>query len=311
MGTCNHRELTIRLESEWSRSIQRHSKMDGRAPSPPCPILPSGNADSSPCNHCAGQVTPTSPPCSSEVSKRRSTALGENILQQMVARSSFNQDGFSTPRSKHDSTASVSTRSTMKLDSTNNSANASIERRKTFQNSMKDFQDRLDEQYKVFEEKLNEHHQDTELEDFDWDELEARYHNAIDPKVETEQEIMNECSSLFRVGRSPRVAKSSNGVQHFLIWTQMSSEREADRALKRQVYPITLSYFSPDMLTVYEHAWHSSKPQRKSWKRNRLTVRTFPQIPRTNTRTFANLADRLEGRQRISQCYGSSWQYMI
>ena len=130
----------------------------------------------------------------------------------MVARSSFNQDGFGTPPSKHDSTSSALTRSTVKPESTSNSTNASIERAKTFQNSIKDFQDRLDEQYKVFEEKLNGRNQDKELEDFDWDELEARYHSAVDTKVEAEQEIMNECSSLFRVGRFPRVAKSSNGV---------------------------------------------------------------------------------------------------
>lgn len=100
----------------------------------------------------------------------------------------------------------------MKPESTSNSTNTSIVRAKTFQNSIKDFQDRLDEQYKIFEEKLNERNQDTELEDFDWDELEARYHSAIDPKVEAEQEIMNECSSLFRVGRFPRVAKWPNSV---------------------------------------------------------------------------------------------------
>jgi len=220
-GTRNHLQLTIRPESEWPRSIQHHSKMDGRAPSPPCPILPSGNADSSPRNprkrtndefHCAGQVAPTSPPCSSEVSKRPSTAPEQNVLQQMVAQSSFNQDGFGTLRSKHDSTSSTSTRSTVKPGSTNNSTNTSIERTRTFQESIKDFQDRLDEQYKVFEEKLNERNQDAELEDFDWDELEARYHSAIDPKVEAEQEIMNECSSLFRVGRFPGVAKLSNSV---------------------------------------------------------------------------------------------------
>jgi hypothetical protein len=221
MGTCNYLQLTIHPKSEWSRSIQRHSRMDGRAPSPPCPILPSGNADSSPCNprkrtddefHCADQVTSTNPPCNSEASKRPSTALGENVLQQMVARSSFNQDGFGRPRSKHDSTSSTSTRLTMKPESTSNSTNTSIGRTKTFQNSIKDFQDQLDEQYKVFEEKLNERNQDAELEDFDWDELEARYHSAIDPKAEAEQEIMNECSSLFRVSRFPRVVKLSNGV---------------------------------------------------------------------------------------------------
>jgi hypothetical protein len=66
---------------------------------------------------------------------------------------------------------------------------------------MKDFQDRLDNEYQVFEQKLKERNQDVELEDFDWDELEARYHTAIDPAVEAEQEIMNECSHLFRVIR--------------------------------------------------------------------------------------------------------------
>jgi hypothetical protein len=130
----------------------------------------------------------------------------------MVARSSFSQDGFGTLGSKHDSTSSTSTSLTMKPESTGNSANTSIERTGTFQGSIKDFQDRLDEQYKVFEEKLNERNQDAELEDFDWDELEARYHSAIDPKVEAEQEIMNECSSLFRVGRFSKVAKLSNSV---------------------------------------------------------------------------------------------------
>jgi hypothetical protein len=91
----------------------------------------------------------------------------------------------------------------MKPESTSNSTNISIEHTKTFQDSIRGFQDRLDEQYKAFEDKLNERNQDTELEDFNWDELEARYHSAIDPKVEAEQEIMNECSSLFRVGRFP------------------------------------------------------------------------------------------------------------
>jgi hypothetical protein len=62
----------------------------------------------------------------------------------------------------------------------------------------------------------------------------------------------------------------------------MSSEREADRALKRQVDPVALCYLSPNMLTVYELAWHSSRPRRKSWERKRLTVRSFQQISRTN-----------------------------
>jgi hypothetical protein len=71
----------------------------------------------------------------------------------------------------------------------------------------------------------------------------------------------------------------------------MSSEREADRALKRQVDPVTLSYLSPNMPTVYELAWHSSRLQRKSWERKMPTVRSFPQIPRTNRLSLTPLTD--------------------
>lgn len=71
----------------------------------------------------------------------------------------------------------------------------------------------------------------------------------------------------------------------------MSSEREAGRALKRQVDPVTLSYLSPNMPTVYELAWHSSRPQRKSWERKRFTVRSFPQMPRTNGLSLTSLTD--------------------
>jgi hypothetical protein len=57
----------------------------------------------------------------------------------------------------------------------------------------------LDKEYREFEQKLIERDRDVELDEFDWDELEARYHAIIDPKVEAEQEMMNECSHLFQV----------------------------------------------------------------------------------------------------------------
>jgi hypothetical protein len=90
----------------------------------------------------------------------------------------------------------------MQPESTGASTNTTIESTRIFQDTMRVFQDRLDEEYKVFEHKLNERDQDAELEEFDWDDLEARYHIAIDPKVEAEQEVMNECSHLFQVIRS-------------------------------------------------------------------------------------------------------------
>jgi hypothetical protein len=71
----------------------------------------------------------------------------------------------------------------------------------------------------------------------------------------------------------------------------MSSEREADRALKRQVDPVTLPYLSPNMPTVYELAWHSSRLQRKRWERKRLTVRSLPQMPHTNGLSLTLLTD--------------------
>ena len=64
---------------------------------------------------------------------------------------------------------------------------------------MKEFQVQLDEECTSFEQKLKERAQTAELEEFDWDELESRYHAVIDPTVEAEQDIMNECSHLFQV----------------------------------------------------------------------------------------------------------------
>ena len=64
---------------------------------------------------------------------------------------------------------------------------------------MKKFQDQLDKEYSLFEQELNEREQDVELEEIDWDELEARFHDEIDPKVEAEQDIMNDCAHLFQV----------------------------------------------------------------------------------------------------------------
>lgn len=59
----------------------------------------------------------------------------------------------------------------------------------------------------------------------------------------------------------------------------MSSEREADRALKRQVRTTIIFGHTFNKGAVYEHAWHLSKPRRKSWQRRRLTVRSTPQNP--------------------------------
>jgi len=86
----------------------------------------------------------------------------------------------------------------------------------------------------------------------------------------------------------------------------MSSEREADRALKRQVDPVALCYLSPNMLTVYELAWHSSRPRRKSWERKRLTVRFFP-TNLTHQWIFADLAGQT---RRLSTHFTVLWLFL-
>ena len=89
---------------------------------------------------------------------------------------------------------------------------------------------------------------------------------------------------------------------------QMSSEREGDRALKRQVITIT-SNLSPltDGQTADAHGIcpnfgrHTGREEGPLFARPQTFYRKPP----------ADLSDRLEGRQRVPQCYGSSWQHMI
>ena len=162
--------------------------------------------------YLSSQMAHTSPVRTSEASKRPSTAPEPNVLQQMVVQSSLEQNGFDALRSNNASSFSTSTHSTMKSESTLASTNTTNEHSRIFQEAMKDFQDQLDEEYRVFEQKLNRRDQDADLEEFDWRELEARYHTAIDPKVEAEQEIMNECSHLFQVSVLSVASKLSDGI---------------------------------------------------------------------------------------------------
>jgi hypothetical protein len=208
MAGRNRLQLTLRLEADNKTcNFQKQSKMDGANPSPPGTIQPAGNVGASCPNprkrtndevYPSSQTAHSSPPRSPETSKRLSTAPEQNVLQQMVAQSSFEQTGFGALPSNHAST-SVSTRSTMKPESTSASTNSTVEGARTFQDAMIEFRDQLDEEYSGFKQKLNERDRDAELDEFDWDELEARYHTAIDPKVEAEQETMNECFHLFEV----------------------------------------------------------------------------------------------------------------
>jgi hypothetical protein len=130
----------------------------------------------------------------------------------MVAQSSFEQTGFGAFRPSRESTSSIYTHPTIKPESVSASTNTTLESTRTFQDALKNFQVQLDEEYKRFELSLNERDQNVDLEEFDWDELEARYHAEIDPKVEAEQEIMNECSHLFQVTSVSLYSKPSDSV---------------------------------------------------------------------------------------------------
>jgi hypothetical protein len=134
----------------------------------------------------------------SETSQRPNTAPEQNMQRQMVSPPSFKPNASSAVRS-HQDPSSASARSTLKPECLNASTNTTAEDTRAFQDAMKGFQDQLDKEYREFEQKLIERDRDVELDEFDWDEFEARYHAMIDPKVEAEQKIMNECSHLFQV----------------------------------------------------------------------------------------------------------------
>ena len=79
----------------------------------------------------------------------------------------------------------------------------------------------------------------------------------------------------------------------------MSSEREADRALKRQVDPVTLSYLSLNMADSLRTRMAFVQTSEEKLGEKEAHCPFFPTNP-THQWTFADLADRLEGCQRIS-----------
>jgi hypothetical protein len=184
--------------------------MNGRAPSPPSTSQPADTrtVGSSPHNprkrtndavYFASQPAHASPSRDSEASKRPSTAPEQNMQRQMAAQSTFKHNVSVAVHSHQDPLSSISAPSTLKPENLTASTNTTAENPRTFQRAIKDFQDQLDEEYREFEQKLIERDRDAELDEFDWDELEARYHAVIDPQVEAECDIMNECSHLFQV----------------------------------------------------------------------------------------------------------------
>lgn len=186
--------------------------MNGKSPSPLQTIRPPVSGGSSPHNrqkrtddesYIPNQMAHSTSPHQSEILTRPSTAPDQDMLQHIAAQPSLEQNRSGALRFERavasSTTTTTTTTSTPKPDSLGVSATPKVENARTFLDAMDDFQDQLNEEYRLFEQKLKQGDQDVELEDFDWEQLEARYHAEVDPIVESEQAIMNDCSRLFQV----------------------------------------------------------------------------------------------------------------
>ncbi|KAI1618524.1 hypothetical protein EDD36DRAFT_426612 [Exophiala viscosa] len=80
------------------------------------------------------------------------------------------------------------------------------------------YQQRLELDFQEFEHSLTEREKSAELTSIDWDELETRYNDEIQPKIDAEQDIMKEFTARF---------------QQFMLYMQVSNDHESERAVKR------------------------------------------------------------------------------
>ncbi|EXJ86939.1 hypothetical protein A1O3_03893 [Capronia epimyces CBS 606.96] len=88
----------------------------------------------------------------------------------------------------------------------------------TLVHEIENYQQQLELEFQEFERSLNERDPAEDLEVMDWDGLEARYDEEIQPKIAAEQEIMNEFSARF---------------EQFMLYMHVSADHEAERAIKR------------------------------------------------------------------------------
>ena len=89
---------------------------------------------------------------------------------------------------------------------------------KTFGHRIDQIKLKFDDDYKHFQRDSAGQDHAQALEALDWDELEKRYHEAIEPIARSESELYQRFTQLF---------------QHFQLWLQVSSEQESERAFKR------------------------------------------------------------------------------
>jgi len=103
------------------------------------------------------------------------------------------------------------------------------------------YQKGLEEEFQEFEQSLSERDKAADLESLDWNELEKRYNDEIQPKIATEEAIMNEFQTRF---------------QQFLLYMQVSNEHEAERAVKRLRTRIAIAQNAESSLAT-KQAHHS------------------------------------------------------
>lgn len=88
----------------------------------------------------------------------------------------------------------------------------------TFVAQLQELQARFDREFDQFEQELEQRDHKAQFEPYDWDGLEGRYLEEIEPAITNEQEIQMNVAKRYR---------------HMLLWMQTSSDREAQRAIKR------------------------------------------------------------------------------
>ena len=103
----------------------------------------------------------------------------------------------------------------------------------SFLQMMQQYQAELDAEFDKYQEELAERDQDEDIEDYDWDDLEARYFAEMEAKIIEEKEITDEFHKLLDVRPSPCWPSLTNLNQHYLIWSKTASQRETVRALSR------------------------------------------------------------------------------
>jgi len=97
-------------------------------------------------------------------------------------------------------------------------------------------------------------------------------------------------------------------LKQFMLWMQVSSEHETERAIKRYI-PIGLFQLLVPLLIITDYGqrllW--SRTQRLGWGRDRSTV----SFVSSSSRRFLNPAYRCKGVERLSKCNGPPGQSLV